>query len=69
MEIKLKCSDYSKQFNIKEGIKNVFDFSIGSALTELVKVEKTIEMKAFLLLFNAFIKTNVELKKNLTKVN
>lgn len=65
MEIKLKCSDYSKQFNIKEGIKNVFDFSIGSALTELVKVEKTIEMKAFLLLFNAFIKTNVELKKKL----
>lgn len=65
MKIKLKCSEYSKQFNIKEGIKNVFDFSIGSAMTELIRVEKSIEMRAFLLLFNTFKKTNLELKKKL----
>jgi hypothetical protein len=65
MQIKLKCSEYSKKFNIKSGIKNVFDFSIGSALTELIEIDKTIEMKAFLLLFNTFKNTNVELKKRL----
>ncbi|MFA9189649.1 hypothetical protein, partial [Flavobacterium magnesitis] len=65
MEIKLKCSNYSLKLNLKESIKNIFDFNIGSALTEIIKIEESKEIKAFLLLFNTFHLTNVELKKKL----
>lgn len=65
MEIKLKCSDYTKKLNIKEAVKNIFDFNIGTVLTEVVEIAKSKEMKAFLLLFNTFKTTNLELKKTL----
>jgi len=65
MEIKLKCSDYTKNLNFKEAVKNVFDFNIGTALTEIVGVTQSKEMKAFLLLFNTFKTTNTQLKKEL----
>ncbi|WKL46110.1 NACHT domain-containing protein [Flavobacterium pectinovorum] len=65
MEIKLKCADYTKKLNIKETIKNVFDFNIGTVLTEVVGITESKETKAFMLLFNTFKTTNVQLKKEL----
>ncbi|PBJ13974.1 NACHT domain-containing NTPase [Flavobacterium sp. ACN6] len=65
MEIKLKCSDYTKNLNFKEAVKNVFDFNIGTALTEVVGISQSKEMKAFELLFNTFKTTNTQLKKEL----
>jgi hypothetical protein len=65
MEIKLKCSDYTKKINFKEAVKNVFDFNIGTALTEVVGIAQSKEMKAFLLLFNTFKTTNTQLKQEL----
>ncbi|PKB17338.1 AAA family ATPase [Flavobacterium sp. 5] len=65
MEIKLNCSDYTAKLNIKEAIKNIFDFNFGTSLTELIQIDNSKEMKAFLLLFNTFKATNLELKKKL----
>lgn len=65
MEIKLKCSDYTKNVNFKEAVKNIFDFNIGTALTEVVGISQSKEMKAFELLFNTFKTTNTQLKKEL----
>lgn len=65
MEIKLKCSDYTKKINFKEAVKNVFDFNIGTAATEIVGISHSKEMKAFQLLFNTFKSTNTQLKKEL----
>jgi len=65
MEIKLKCSDYTIQVNFKEAVKNVFDFNIGTAITDVVGVVDSKEMKAFSLLFNTFKTTNTQLKKEL----
>lgn len=65
MEIKLKCSDYTKKLNFKEAVKNVFDFNIGTAVTEVVGITESKETKAFLLLFNTFKITNTQLKKEL----
>ncbi len=65
MEIKLKCSDYTKNLNFKEAVKNVFDFNIGTALTEVVGISQSKEMKAFELLFNTFKTTNTQLKQEL----
>lgn len=63
MEIKLSCSKYLKKINKTEAIKNLFDFNIGSALTEIVGVDYDIEMKAFMILFNSSRVTNIQLSK------
>ena len=39
------------------------DFNLGSALTEVVGLEKSLEMNAFLLLFNSARSTNMQLSK------
>ncbi|MHC0443381.1 NACHT domain-containing protein [Flavobacterium sp. 3-210] len=65
MEIKLKCSDFTKTFNLKEAVKNIFDFNIGTVITEVIGISHSKEMKAFLLLFNTFKTTNTQLKKEL----
>lgn len=63
MEIKLKFSRLKFKTNIKEVVKNLFDFNIGTALTETVSIELTNENKAFLLLLKTIKKTNFELVK------
>lgn len=63
MEIKLKFSKLKFKTNIKEVVKNLFDFNIGSALTEIISIELTNENKAFLLLLKTIKKTNFELVK------
>lgn len=63
MEIKLKFSKLKFTMNIKEVVKNIFDFNLGTVLTEVLSVESTNEQKAFLLLLKTIQKTNVELAK------
>lgn len=63
MEIKLKFSKLKFKVNIKEVVKNLFDFNIGTALTETISIELTNENKAFLLLLKTIKKTNFELLK------
>ncbi len=63
MEIKLNCRDFTTKINAKEVLKNLFDFSLGSALTEIVDIEPSIERTAFILLFNTSRETNVQLSK------
>lgn len=63
MEIKLKFSKLKFTMNIKEVVKNIFDFNLGTVLTEVLSVESTNEQKAFLLLLKTIKKTNIELAK------
>lgn len=63
MEIKLKFSTLKVKTSIKEVVKNLFDFNIGSALTEIVSIEQTNENKAYILLLKTIKKTNFELVK------
>lgn len=63
MVINLDCSKYLKKINKKEVIKNLFDFNLGSVLAEVVEFEMSIEIKAFLLLFNASRSTNEQMAK------
>lgn len=63
MEIKLDCSKYLIKINKTEALKNLLDFKLGSAITEIVDAEYSIEMKAFLLLFNTSRETNQQLAK------
>ena len=73
MEIKLNASKLKWQVSTKEIIKNIFDFNWGSAITDIVDIEKDEEAIAFLLLFNTTRKTIYELltkfaKQELSKV-
>ena len=52
MELKLKYADFETKINFKEFIKNFFDFSFGSVITETLNIESTNESIAFSLLFN-----------------
>ncbi|MFP8892443.1 NACHT domain-containing protein [Chryseobacterium sp. EZn1] len=61
MEIKLNASKIKWRINSRELIKNFFDFNWGSAITEVVEVEKDIECLAFLLLFQTTRNTVSEL--------
>lgn len=63
MEIKLKFSKLKFKANIKEVVKNLFDFNVGTVLTETLGVELTNEHKAFILLLRTIKKTNLELAK------
>ncbi len=63
MEIKLDCSKYLLKIDKKEAFKNLLDFKLGSVLTDIVGIEKSIEMKAFMLLFNSARNTNEQLSK------
>ena len=63
MKIKLNCSKFLIKINKKEVIKNLFDFNLGSVLTEVVGLESNIETKAFLLIFNSSRETNMQLAK------
>jgi hypothetical protein len=68
MELKLKSSRLSVKVNLKEIVKNLFDFNIGSALTETITIDNSNESKAFLLLINTIKKTNFELSKKLGQI-
>lgn len=63
MQIKLKFSSLKFSVDIKEVIKNLFDFSIGTAITETFSIDSDNEHKAFLMLLKTIKKTNVELAK------
>ncbi len=63
MEIKLKFSKLKFSINIKEVVKHLFDFNIGTVLTETVSVSNSNEQKAFLLMLKTIKKTNLELSK------
>ena len=61
MEITLNCQKYLIKLNKIEIFKNLLDFNLGSVLTEIVDVEESIELKAFLLIFNSSRITNKQL--------
>jgi|GEM_PF-1586338 len=63
MEIKITPSKYDTSLNLKEIFKNFFDFSWGSAFTEIVNVKESVETKAFWLIFKSIRETNFILSK------
>lgn len=63
MEIKLNSQKIKAKINSKEVIKNLFDFNLGSAVTDTLTIEPDIEYFAYNLLFKTSQKTNVELAK------
>ncbi len=65
MQIKLNSSKLNYKVDTKKVLENLFDFKLASCATEILKISKTKESKAFELLFNVTQKTNVELSKEL----
>jgi hypothetical protein len=65
MEIKLNSSQLKYKFDTKKILQNLFDLNAGSVVTEILAINKTIEAKAFDLLFSVTQKTNIELSKEL----
>ena len=65
MEIKLNSSKLQFKVDGKKVLQNFLDFNLGSAVTEILNVDSSIEAKAFSLLFNVARQTNVELSKRL----
>ncbi|WP_315054674.1 NACHT domain-containing protein [Chryseobacterium indoltheticum] len=63
MEIKLNSEKYLTKISKRDVVKNLFDFNLGSVVTDIVGVDLDIEMKAFLLLFNSSRETNLQLSK------
>lgn len=63
MEIYLDSSKYDVKINTKEIIKNFFDFSWGTLITDIVSVSDSKETKAFWLLFKSIRETNFQLSK------
>lgn len=63
MEIKITPSKYDTSINVKEIFKNFFDFSWGSAFTEIVNIKDSVETKAFWLIFKSIRETNLILSK------
>ena len=67
MEIKLNSSKINFKIDSKKVIQNLFDFNIGSAITEIVNVSSSIESSAFALLYITAWKTNVQACKSLNQ--
>ncbi|MBA9072274.1 GTPase SAR1 family protein [Flavobacterium gossypii] len=65
MQINLKSSQYTSKVEFKEIVRNLFDFNLGSVLTDIITIDNTKEMKAFLLIFKTIKKTNFDLSKEL----
>ena len=65
MEIKLKNSQLKFKLDTKSLFKNLVDFSLGSLLTDTINISMSIESKAYYLLYNTNIKTNIALSKKL----
>ncbi|AZA56409.1 NACHT domain-containing protein [Chryseobacterium shandongense] len=63
MEININPSKYEASVNFKEIFKNFFDFNWGSALTEIINIEESVETKAFWLIFKSIRETNFILSK------
>lgn len=65
MEIKLNSSKLNFTTNPQKLMQNLLDFNFGSAFTEIIDINASVENKAFYLLYNVTQKTNVELSKEL----
>lgn len=65
MQIKLNSSKLSFKTDNKKLIQNLFDFNLGSFISEALDVSSSIEAIAFYFLYNVNQKTNVELSKQL----
>ncbi|HRB72090.1 MAG TPA: ATP-binding protein, partial [Flavobacterium sp.] len=65
MEIKLDCSKLNFKVNPQKLIQNLLNFNLGSAVTEIIDINKSIENTAFYLLYNTTHKTNIQLSKEL----
>lgn len=65
MEIKLNSSKLNFTANPQKIIQNLLDFNLGSAVTEMIDINASIENKAFYLLYNVTQKTNHDLSKKL----
>jgi len=65
MEIKLNSSKLNYKANPQKIFQNLLDFNLGSAATEIIDINASIENKAFYFLYNVTQKTNVELSKEL----
>ncbi|MFC6095616.1 NACHT domain-containing protein [Flavobacterium qiangtangense] len=65
MEIKLDGSKLNFRVNYQKVFQNLFDFNLGSTVTEIINIDSTKESAAFALLFNVAHKTNITLSKEL----
>ncbi|WP_411766434.1 NACHT domain-containing protein [Winogradskyella sp. A3E31] len=65
MKIKLNSSKLDYKIEKKKIFQNLFDFNLGSTVSEILDVNKSKESKAFELLYNTTQKTNIELSKEL----
>lgn len=63
MEIKITPSKYDTKINLNEIIKNFFDFNWGSAVTDVININDSIETKTFWLIFKSIRETNLILTK------
>ncbi len=67
MEIKLNSSKIKLKVDYQKVFQNLFDFNLGSAATEVINIDESVEASAFALLFNATHKTNIQLSKELNQ--
>ena len=65
MEIKLNSSKLNLKVNPQKLMQNLLDFNLGSAFTEIIDINASLENKAYYFLYNVTQKTNVELSKEL----
>ncbi len=69
MHIKVNSSKLTFNTDYQKLLQNLFDFNLGSFITEVFNVSSSIESKAFYFLYNVNQKTNVELLKQLGQNN
>ncbi|MHC0444281.1 hypothetical protein ACWA1F_02670 [Flavobacterium sp. 3-218] len=65
MQIKLNSSKLDFAIDNKKIFQNLFDFNLGSAITEILDINTSLENKAFYLLYNVTKITNTQLSKKL----
>lgn len=69
MYIKLNSSKLTFNTDYQKLLQNLFDFNLGSFITEVINVSSSLESKAFYFLYNVNQKSNVELLKQLGQTN
>ncbi len=67
MEIKLNSSKLKFRVDKKNILKNLLDFNVGSAITEIISVDESQEASAFSLLFNVAKKLTLNFQRNWVK--
>ncbi|MCB0409972.1 MAG: hypothetical protein KDD29_07105, partial [Flavobacteriales bacterium] len=65
MEILLDSSKLHFKLDSKKIVENLFDFKVGSAITDIIDIESSNESTAFALIFNTTRKTYIKVSKEL----